>query len=288
MSFYLDGLFHEPDELCQDGQSLKFSEIASKTTESSALWVANADSDEVVAMAGEVAGLQAMIASLKTERDTFKAQVDDQKRTNENLDRSISKDFSNSVLPMDVVRRLNRLEVEVTRLQSENSQLKSDLQANAYRNFNLSNQNDRKSRKLKGANKKVKNAKEVAGNEEEKAKDAVGDKQRHLASERKMMKERNDALAALQEQRKMNADLRAELDVERSGVPHMRDTAEDYNNTVAVIPIEFDFRRVDFQVGNNGVESEPNEHRRQLPALVRGLAKTQERMEWAGWRKLRG
>lgn len=71
-------------------------------------------------------------------------------------------------------------------------------------------------------------------------------KQRHLASQRKM-KERDDALAATQEQRKLNEDLRAELVTEQSGVPHMRDTSVAPNDTVVVAPIEFEVRRVDVQ-----------------------------------------
>lgn len=44
--------------------------------------------------------------------------------------------------------------------------------------------------KVKGANRKTKNAKQVAGKEEEKAQGAMSDKKRHLESERKMRKER--------------------------------------------------------------------------------------------------
>ncbi|KAL6151647.1 Trafficking protein particle complex subunit 31 [Exserohilum turcicum] len=114
-------------------------------------------------------------------------------------------------------------------------------------NVYLGNQNESKASKLKGANKKVRHAKEVAGKEEEKAKEAVGAKQRHLASQRKMKKERDDALAALQEQQKANEKLRAELEVEQSGAPHKRDAAVDANNTVVVIPIQFEVRRIDIQ-----------------------------------------
>jgi len=95
----------------------------------------------------------------------------------------------------------------------------------------------------------------MAGKEEEKAKDAQGDKQRHLASERRMKKERGDALAALQQQRKLNGDLRAELEVEQSGAPHMRDVAADPNNTTAIIPIQFDIRRTDVQPMTRVLES---------------------------------
>ena len=111
----------------------------------------------------------------------------------------------------------------------------------------MDKRNETKANKLKGANKKVKNAKEAAGKEEERAKEAVDAKQRHLAAQRKMKKERDDALAAMQEQRKINGDLSAVLKTEQSGAPHMRDAAVDPNNTVVVIPIEFEARRTDVQ-----------------------------------------
>lgn len=72
------------------------------------------------------------------------------------------------------------------------------------------------------------------------------DKQRHHASERKMKKERNDALAALQEQTRVNEDLCAQLAIEQSGAVHLRNTATDPNNTTVVIPIELEIRRIDF------------------------------------------
>jgi chromosome segregation ATPase len=163
------------------------------------------------------------------------------------LDRKTARRVEETELPTDTVRRFNRLESEVARLRSDNTQLKETLKTIEYENVHLGNQNDGKTRKLKGANKKVHNAKQVAGKEEEKAKDAQADKQRHLASERRMKKERGDALAALQEQRKVNGDLRAELEVEQSGAPHVRDAAADLNNTIAVVPIQFAIRRTDVQ-----------------------------------------
>lgn len=77
------------------------------------------------------------------------------------------------------MRRLNLLESETARLLLENAQ-------------------------LKGANKKVRNA-----------------KQRHLAAQPRMKKECDDALAGLQEQRNINGDVRAALKTEQSGGPRM-------------------------------------------------------------------
>jgi hypothetical protein len=248
MSFNLDTLFHEPAELCQKTQALTLqSESAPVIKANEALWVADADNDEVVAKESEDADVRAVIASLSRERDAWKARAEQQELVIAELDRRVSKDLAKADLPADVVRRLNHLESETTRLRSDNRRLKLELQATEHENVNLGNWNEGKARKLKGANKKVINAKEVAGKEEERAKDAVGSKQRHLASERKMKKERNDTLAALQKEEKISADLRAELEVEQSGAPHIRDAASNPNNTIAVIPIEFEIRHVDVQ-----------------------------------------
>lgn len=248
MSFNLDALFHDPDDLCSKTLSLSLSVSKASTVEpAGSLWQENAVDEEQEAKDGEEARLRATIATLSQQCEYWKGQAEERGKTVDDLDRRTAKTAAGSDLPADTVRRLNRLESEVTRLRSENTQLKDTLKAIEYENVNLGDKNDGKTRKLKGANKKVKNAKEVAGKEEEKAKDAQGGKQRHLASERKMKKERGDALAALQQQRKLNCDLRAELEVEQSGAPHMRDAAADPNNTTAVVPIQFDICRTDVQ-----------------------------------------
>jgi chromosome segregation ATPase len=238
------------------------SEAAATTKEGEALWVAGPDDDDVIVRESEAAGLRAIIASLSRERDAWKTRADEQEQTIGELDRRFSKDIANSNLPADVVQRLNRFESEFARLRTENSQLKEDLKAIEYESVDMGNQNDKKTGKLKGANKKVKNSKEVAGKEEEKAKDAVGDKQRHLTSERKMKKERNVALSQLQEQKKTSADLRAELEVKQSGALHTRDAASDPNHTIAVVPIEPEIRRVDVQ----SISMSPEANRMQLAA----------------------
>ncbi|KAG9191336.1 hypothetical protein G6011_09424 [Alternaria panax] len=211
------------------------------------LWVTGTGNDEQEAKDGEEARLCATIASMSHKADYWKARAEEYRNTIAELDKKTPKDAAGSNLPSETVRRLNRLESELTRLRSENAQLKETLKTIEYDNGNLGNQNDGKARKLKGADKKVRNAKAVAGNEEEKAKDAQGDRQRHLASERRMKKERADALAALQEQKKLDGDLRAVPEVEQSGAPHVRDAAADPNNTVAVIPVQFDICRIDVQ-----------------------------------------
>jgi DNA repair exonuclease SbcCD ATPase subunit len=148
---------------------------------------------------------------------------------------------------VDVVRRLSRLENECQQLRDQNTRLSDNLKAAESETATLRDTVAEKSQKMKGANKKTKNAKEVATKVEEKAKDAVNDKQRHLASEQKMRKERNDALAALAKEEKLTEDLREELQAEKSGRPHLRDTeGSKSNNTTVVIPIEFKICRVDY------------------------------------------
>ncbi|KAI4614502.1 hypothetical protein J4E83_007156 [Alternaria metachromatica] len=248
MSFNLDALFHDTDDLRSGTLSLSLSVSKASTVESAGgIWHENVIDEEQEAKHGEEARLRSTIATLSQQCEHWKGQAEERGKTIDDLDRRTAKTAAGSDLPTDTVRRLNRLESEVTRLQSENTQLKDTLKTIEYENFNLGNQNDGKTRKLKGANKKVKNAKDTAWKEEEKAKDAQGDKQRHLVSERKMKKERGDALAALQQQRKLNGDLRAELELELSGAPHMRDVAADPNYTTAIIPIQFDIRRTDVQ-----------------------------------------
>ncbi|KAF2848179.1 hypothetical protein T440DRAFT_509742 [Plenodomus tracheiphilus IPT5] len=190
---------------------------------------------------------QNTIQALIQERDSWKTQAHDLAAKNETLEKRIhSKRIARSDFSDDAICRAERLQHDNTRLRAEVLHLKESLKAAESENTTLCDDNDGKTRKLKGANKKFKNAKDAAGKEEEKAKGAVSDKQRHLASERKMKKERNDALAALQEQTKINEDLRAELTIEKSDTPHLRDTATDPNNTIVVIPIEFEIRRIDF------------------------------------------
>jgi chromosome segregation ATPase len=248
MSFNLDALFYEPADLRLKDTSFAPSINKTPITESTeGTLVGSAGDNEYDEEDGEEACLRAAVASLNQESAHWKAKAEEHCKTLKELDRKTSVDVADSSLPTDTARRLNRLESEVARLRSENTQLKETLKTIEYENVNLGNQNDGKTRKLKGANKKVRNAKEVAGKEEEKAKDAQSDKQRHLASERRMKKERGDALAALQEQNKINGDLRAELEVEQSGEPHTRDAAADPNNTIAVMPIQFDIRRIDVQ-----------------------------------------
>ncbi|KAF1921358.1 NO signaling/Golgi transport ligand-binding domain-containing protein [Ampelomyces quisqualis] len=192
--------------------------------------------------------VEAVIKSLVKERDDLQVQAREQASTIEQLERRIyTKVAADAQLPVDVVRRLQRLENDCQHLRSQNAKLNENLKAAESETATLRNTIAEKAQKMKGANKKTKNAKEVAVRVEEKAKDAVNDKQRHLASERKMKKERNDALMELSAERKIAEGLRTELKIEQSGKPHLRETEGSKSNfTTVVVPIEFRIRRQDY------------------------------------------
>jgi chromosome segregation ATPase len=191
---------------------------------------------------------EAVIKSLIKQRDDWEAQAKEYATEKEDLQRRLyAKLADQSDLPTNIVRRLHRLENDCQRLRVENTKLHENLKAAESETTGLRDKIVDQTQKVKGANKKTKNAKEVAGKVEEKAQDAMSDKKRHLESERKMRKEKNDALAALQEQSKLAEDLRAELSIERSGKPHLRETeGTDSNFTTVVIPMEFFIRRAHY------------------------------------------
>jgi chromosome segregation ATPase len=150
-------------------------------------------------------------------------------------------------VPAELATRLNKMERENQGLRSEITELKEKVGEVGRENLMLFEENTGKSRKLKGANKKVKNAKDVAGKEEAKAKGAVHEKIQRQAAERKMKLERNEALAELQEYKKMSEDLGAELKIERVGRPHLREDGVEEDYTTVVIPVEFRIHRGDFR-----------------------------------------
>jgi peptidoglycan hydrolase CwlO-like protein len=144
--------------------------------------------------------IEAVIKSLIKERGELQAQAKEQATTIEQLERRIyAKVAPDARLPVDVIRRLHRLENDCQTLRNKNAKLHDDLKAAESDTATLRNTIAEKAQKMKGANRKTKNAKEVAVKVEEKAKDAMNDKQRHLASERKMKKERNDAWMSYQQ-----------------------------------------------------------------------------------------
>ncbi|KAL5119980.1 Trafficking protein particle complex subunit 31 [Pleosporales sp. CAS-2024a] len=216
--------------------------------------------DSAAAHYPTAAQFQSIVRPLIRERDRLQAQVKEQASTIETLERWLyTKVASHAELPVHVVRRLHLLENQCQQLKDRNAQLSDNLRAAESETATLRDTVAEKSQKVKGASKKVKNAKETAGKEEEKAKGAINDKQRHLASERKMRTERNDALAALATERKIIEDLRAELQVEKSGVPHLRETEGSMSNfTTLVVPIEFKIRRIDHYRTMRRLRSSPD------------------------------
>jgi hypothetical protein len=203
---------------------------------------------------------EVIIKSLIKERDDLHTQVQEQASTIEHLERRVyAKVAADAELPVDVVCRLHRLESECQQLRDRNTRTNENLKAAESETATLRDTIAEKSQKVKGALRKTKNAKEVAGKVEEKAKDAANDKQRHLASERKMRAERNEALAALTQERKITEDLRVELDIEQSGQPHLRDTEGSKSNfTTFVIPIDFRIRRIDHYRTMRRLRSNPS------------------------------
>ncbi|OAG02733.1 uncharacterized protein CC84DRAFT_1219689 [Paraphaeosphaeria sporulosa] len=130
-------------------------------------------------------------------------------------------------LPAEMVRGLERLENEVNRYQGENKELRERLKAAETEVTTLQDHVASHKNKLNGGDKKVRSAKDVAGKQEEKAKDAVREKQ-------------DPSLT------KLCDDLRADLEVERAGRSNKRkdDSASDI--TVAVVPVELTISRGNF------------------------------------------
>ncbi|EUC47303.1 hypothetical protein COCMIDRAFT_90425 [Bipolaris oryzae ATCC 44560] len=281
MSFNLDVLFFEPADLCLDNTAADLHKHeTSQVKDGELLWMADVNDEELEEGECEQRRLRSTIAHLNQQCDHWKAQAEEYGKIIAELDQRTSRDTAHPKLPRDILRRINRLEGETVRQRAENAQLKKMHKTTERENVLLGTQNENKANKLKGANIKVKNAKQVASKEEGKAKEAMEAKQRHLPSQRKMKKERDNALAAMQEQKKSNEGLRAELDTEQSGAPHMRDTAVDPDNTVVVVPIEFEARWVDVQ----RIMVELNRHQIAWTADIEAWYK-----EWRGLgRKKRG
>lgn len=248
MSFDLDALFQERMEVFPPVASASPRDTCTKSETTTKTHLASSNIDSHV---------KDMIQSLIGERNQWQAQAKEYGKMNKDLERRI---YDKRVLqkenqPLDVVRRMDRLQIENSRLQTELAHLKENLKAAECENTTLCDENAGQIRKLKGANKKMKNAKEVAGKEEAKAKNAMHDKQQRVSSERRMKKERNDALAMCEEQKKMNEKLRAELEIECSGRPHLRASETGTDEVAAIIPVEIWICREDFRTLLTAFES---------------------------------
>jgi chromosome segregation ATPase len=185
--------------------------------------------------------------ALTLERDEWQERAEKYTRAFENLERRVyNKAIPELNVPADVVRRLNRLDNENKQLQAENIRLSESLKASQCENSTLEDEIVGQKNKMKGAGKKVRNAKDLACKEGEKAKNAVHDKRQRVSSERKMKAERNEARAELEKYKKENETLLAKLETEQSGRPHLREDGIESDYTTVAIPVEFKIHRGDF------------------------------------------
>jgi chromosome segregation ATPase len=141
---------------------------------------------------------------------------------------------------------LHRLENELERQQAENKQLRERLKISESEVATLQDEVASQKNKIKGAGKKVRNAKDFAGKNEEKAKHAVQDKQLRVSSERQMKNERNEAFAKVASLTRMCDELQSDLKEETSGQPHLRKVSTSSDEAVAVIPVELTVQRKHF------------------------------------------
>lgn len=187
------------------------------------------------------------IKLLIQERDAYKAESDKLKKAYDELDRRVyRKVVLEADLPAEMVHRLNRLDNETERYRAENIDLRKKLKVTEGEAVTLRAEVTNQKNKLKGAGKKVRNAKDLAGKEEDKAKTAVHNQQLRADCQKKMKQERNEAKAEAQSLRKLCEDLQADLQVERSGRPHLRQGLNHSETTAVVIPIELTIHRADF------------------------------------------
>ena len=188
------------------------------------------------------------LSNERNERIEWKKKDQEYEKTIQKLHQRLAGKYeSQPDLTIEVVNRINHLERENQRLQSKVTECEEKSEKYERDNIVLYNENTDKTKKLKGAKKKIVKAKSIVGKEEEKAKTAVNDKNNRLTSERKMRKERNEALASFEEQKKICEDLRAQLTVEQAGHPHLREDGTEEDHTTVVIPIEFKIHRGDFR-----------------------------------------
>jgi chromosome segregation ATPase len=143
--------------------------------------------------------------NLISEMKEWKSKAEEHAKANNRFHQRLTGTYqAQTGIPAELITRLNKLERENQHLRAEITELKERVGEVGRENMVLCEGNTGKSRKLKGANKKVKNAKDVAVREEAKAKGAVHEKTQRQLAERKMKLERNEALAELQKYKKMS------------------------------------------------------------------------------------
>ncbi|KAJ4372540.1 Trafficking protein particle complex subunit 31 [Didymella sp. IMI 355093] len=118
------------------------------------------------------------IKSLLRERGLLKDEVAQQRKDYEGLEQRVCKRAAVDVdLPAEVARRVKSLENEVERYRTKNKDLRAGLKYAQSEVIDLQDEVAGQKDKLKGASKNVRNAMDVTGKEEERAKSAVHDKQ---------------------------------------------------------------------------------------------------------------
>jgi hypothetical protein len=202
-------------------------------------------------------GPDAIILSLIKQRDTLQSLVEEHEATVKRMQHpTYSRVPADAIVTTNMARELHRLADENERLRKDKIKLEDNLRVAEGETATLRDKLDDKSHKVKTANKKTKSAKEVAVKEGDKTKTALDEKQRRAKSEQNMKKDRNDAKAAFQEQRKISEDLRAELFIEQAGNVHLRETeGTSSDKTTVIIPMEFLIRRTDFILAQDVLES---------------------------------
>jgi DNA repair exonuclease SbcCD ATPase subunit len=198
---------------------------------------------------GQTPGLfEDLVSDLKKERDQWKTLAEEQTARVNVLEKRIAAK-SAAALPADsdVVARLNRLEQENRQNKSKNHKLEEEIRDLTRSQSVLHEANDGKSRQLRGASKKVKNAKDVAVKEKEKADDAFQQKQMRLKSEREIRKELKDEKGKVSMCQKEIESLQAKLHIETTGYPHIRDDGTTGNEATVAFTVQFLIYRQHFQ-----------------------------------------
>ncbi|KAF2678532.1 hypothetical protein K458DRAFT_348231, partial [Lentithecium fluviatile CBS 122367] len=224
---------------------------------------------------GQMSGLlEERIMELTKERNQWKTLAEDSVVRIGVLEKRIaSKSASAPPLDPDVVSRLNRLEQENRQLLSKNLNLEEEVCDLKREKALLCDDNKGKSRKLKGASKKVKNAKDVAVKEKEKADDAVHERNLRLKSERDSRKELKAEKGKVANCEKTIANLEADLHIERSGRPHLRNDGSNADETVVAFSVEFRIYRQHFPKLKGMLE-------------CKRMVTTEELVNWYGqWKK---
>lgn len=199
---------------------------------------------------------QDRIAELTGERDDWKTKANEAFHTSEVLQkRMAAKSAIGSTVDPDFVSRLNRLEWENRHLALENSRLKREVQDEQRKFTLLNDENEGKSRKLRGANKKTINAKGTADKEAEKAKEAVHQRDQRLKLQRQQQKDMKAALAEVQTQKKAVQALESELHVARSGWPYLRDEKQASEDTTVAFSVSMRINRRHFPLIKSMLEN---------------------------------